>query len=165
MKRKLLLLTTTLVATIVLLTSCSKDDGSSKEQPPKQEEPKQENPKPEQDEIIIFQDALAESICVKNFDKNSDGKISKSEAASVSDIGTIFKKTEITSLDELQYFTNLTSIGEECFSLCKKLVSVKIPDGIANIGTYSFLGCNNLTSITIPQSVVTIGNRAFEGCI
>jgi major membrane immunogen (membrane-anchored lipoprotein) len=116
MKRKLFLLTT-LMATIVLLTSCSKDDDSSKGQPPKQEEPKPEDPKPDdpkpkQDEIIIFQDALAESICVKNFDKNSDGKISKSEAASVSDIGTIFKKTEITSLDELQYFTNLTSIGE-----------------------------------------------------
>ena len=58
---------------------------------------------------ITFADPAVESLCVANWDTNHDGELSFNEAAAVTDLGEVFKgKTEITSFDELQYFTGLT---------------------------------------------------------
>ncbi len=116
------------------------------------------------EEYIEFADANVKAICVQNWDKNHDGELSYSEASAVSDIGTVFGWSEITSFDELQYFTGLTSIGDNAFGGCSGLTSVTIPNNVSSIGGGAFSGCSSLTFITIPNSVTSIGDWAFSGC-
>ena len=58
---------------------------------------------------------------------------------------------------------NVTSIGWECFSSCKNLTSIVIPESVTSIGVGAFSGCNNLASIVIPKSVTSIDMSAFSG--
>ena len=56
------------------------------------------------------------------------------------------------------------AIGENAFSNCEKLTSVKIPEGVQTIGSNAFDGCRNLKSATVPSTVTEIGSRVFNGC-
>ncbi len=115
---------------------------------------------------INFTDAEVKAICVKNWDTNGDGELSKAEAAAVTDIGTVFQEnTSIKSFDELQYFTSLQMIARSAFIRCSNLTSVTIPNSVTSIGNYAFEECSSLTSVTIPNSVTSIGNHAFWGCV
>ena len=116
---------------------------------------------------ITFADPAVKAICVgatTNWDTNHDGELSEAEAAAVTDLGEVFKRnTEITSFDELQYFTGLTTIGNNAFSGCTALTSVTIPDGVTTIGHSAFRD-SGLETIVFPNSVTNIGARAFDGC-
>lgn len=41
---------------------------------------------------------------------------------------------------------------------------VEIPEGITNIGDNAFTGCENITSVKLPSSLTRIGSHAFAGC-
>ena len=115
--------------------------------------------------IITFADANVKALCVQNWDANGDGELSYNEAASVTDLGTVFKSNKnITSFGELQYFTGLTSIGGYAFYVCSGLTSVTIPNSVTSIGYSAFSYCSRLTSVTIPNSVTSIGDYAFYDC-
>ena len=115
---------------------------------------------------IDFVDPKVEAICVSLWDTDGDGFISYEEAAAVTDLGNVFQSnTEITSFDELQYFTGLTSIADNAFHGCSSLVSVTFPEGITTIGSGAFQDCVSLTGdLVIPNSVVTIGDYAYREC-
>ena len=156
-------------------------------------------------DFIHFSDKQVERLCVsnkvKNWDVNGDGILCKEEVANVGSLADIvtqgavlaydspFLKTDITSFDELQYFTGLTRIEGWTFYDCKNLSSIVIPENIESIGggysrfgpSYSyqeasivtwkgrdelgaFNGCSSLTSINIPESVKDIDKFAFLGC-
>ena len=55
-------------------------------------------------------------------------------------------------------------IGEYAFSSCRRLKSIKIPDGVSTIGDCAFFRCLTIDSIEIPDSVKTIGDYAFADC-
>ena len=114
--------------------------------------------------IIDFADASVKSICVNRWDTDGDGELSESEAAVVTDIGTIFRKKAITSFNELKYFTGLTTIGSEAFEKCYSLTSIVVPQNITTISNQAFKECTSLTAINIPRKVTSIGSRAFESC-
>lgn len=99
---------------------------------------------------IVFADDNVKALCVANWDTNNDGELSYEEAAAVTDLGTVFKNNKrITSLDELAYFTGLTSIGESAFSGCSNLTIVSIPSSMTSIGQNAFEGCNRLAAVNI----------------
>ena len=111
---------------------------------------------------ITFADDNVKALCVANWDANDDGELSYAEAAAVTDLGEVFKNnTTITSFDELQYFTGLTTIGWEAFAWCHNLTSIVLPSSITSIDGGAFNDCRNLLSITIPAAVTEIGFAAL----
>ena len=113
---------------------------------------------------IQFADAAVKTICVDNWDSNGDGELSYTEAAAVTSLGEVFKNNDnITSFNELQYFTGLTSINNDAFSWCWSLAAVTLPPLVQAIGEFSFYGCN-FSSFVIPNSVTSIGGHAFRSC-
>ena len=118
-----------------------------------------------QESDITFDDAKVKALCVDKWDTNKDDKLSYDEAAAVTDLGEVFKdKTDITSFNELQYFTGLTAIGSHAFEYCTSLSSITIPNTVTSIGLCAFNACTGLKSVEIPNSVKSIGNSAFSGC-
>ena len=114
---------------------------------------------------IIFADNAVEALCLANWDADNDGKLYKDEAAAVTSLGSVFtENTDITSFDELQYFTGLTSIGEQAFYYCSNLTSVVIPENVKTIGNRAFYVCSGLKTLHIPASVISIEDRAFAYC-
>ena len=118
------------------------------------------------DDAIVFVDPVVENICSINWDLNQDGFLSKTEAASVTELGNVFasKSSQITSFEELKYFTNLKSISQGAFSGCTELKSLIIPEGVLSIEANAFYFCKKLSSITIPNSVTAIGDNSFAYC-
>ena len=162
-------------------------------------------------DYIHFTDKNVEIICLSywhdvyhglfSWDTNEDGVLSKEEAVHVESIADVvgqwfvsaldsrFLESDITSFDELKFFTGLTDIPGWTFYDCNNLSSIIIPENVVSIGggyssfgpTFSsqeasistwkrrdelgaFNGCSNLASITIPKKVKHIEEFAFEGC-
>lgn len=117
---------------------------------------------------IEFSDPLVKSICIDNWDTNSDGELSLGEAAAITSIGTVFKETAITSFEEFQFFTGLNEICDEAFKGCNELVSIvipsELPSELTQIGNYTFCNCSSLASLVIPDRITFIGDHAFQGC-
>ena len=121
--------------------------------------------KPVVGDNITFADANVKAICVENWDINGDGELSKAEAAAVTSLGQVFKsKRDITSFNELQYFTGLTTIDDNAFQYCRNLTSVVLPGSLTTIGGSAFQSCEKLVSANIPGSVTEIGIYAFMWC-
>ena len=117
------------------------------------------------DGVITFEDAEVKAICVANWDTNGDGELSYSEAASVTDIGTVFKGNEnIKSFNEFQFFKALKNIPKVAFYKCGNLTSITLPNGVTCIAAGAFQYCINLTSATLPEGITSIGSLTFDFC-
>ncbi len=117
--------------------------------------------------VINFADAIAKEICVEKWDKNKDGCLSYTEAAAVEYFpsgGDIFANTSVKTINELAYFTGVTSVPSSFCSYCSNLTSITIPEGVTRIDDDAFYKCTSLTSITIPEGVTQIDDSAFWGC-
>ncbi|MBP5338207.1 MAG: leucine-rich repeat protein [Prevotella sp.] len=114
--------------------------------------------------LIDFADDLVAATCRTEYDINTDGEIGFAEAAQIADFTSYFQGTNITSFDELQYFTNIPDIYGRTFDGCKKLTSVVLPKNITNIYYWAFRNCTSLTSINIPELVVLVGDDCFSNC-
>ena len=116
-------------------------------------------------DMIAFADPNVKELCVDKWDSNSDGELSTTEAAAVENIGEVFKDHyEITSFNEFQYFTGLTSIPMAAFRGCSHMTEITLPQGITTIGSTALSGCTLLSSIIIPDGVTNIEATAFNGC-
>lgn len=115
--------------------------------------------------VISFVDDAVKELCTNSsWDTDGDGELSTDEAAAVETINQVFREnTEITSFDELKYFTGLTSIGSLAFNGCTNLELICIPEGVTSIGQWAFNG-TKITSIKLPESLRTLSVNAFQGC-
>ena len=115
---------------------------------------------------ITFADANVKALCVGNWDTDKDGELSTEEAAAVTTLGTVFKgKTNITTFDELRYFTGVTTIGEDAFRGSSIGPTLTIPGTVKTIGNYAFNNCKSLTRITLQEGVESVGWHTFSGPI
>ena len=115
---------------------------------------------------ITFADANVKALCVANWDTDNDGELSMEEAAAVTTLGTVFKgKTNITTFDELRYFTGVTTIGEYAFSGSSIGPTLTIPGTVKTIGNYAFNNCRSLTRIILEEGVESVGWHTFSGPI
>jgi surface protein len=116
---------------------------------------------------ISFADANVKAICVANWDTNGDGELSLAEAAAVTSdqMGTTFSENKnITSFNELRFFTGLDRLRMDAFYNCTALQSITLPESLTSIGIDCFWDCSSLKALHIPKSVTSIGNYITAGC-
>ena len=115
--------------------------------------------------VISFIDANVKALCVANWDTNDDGELDMAEATAVTDLGEVFMGNQnITSFDELQYFTGLTSIGQNAFNGCSSLTSITLSNSIMTIENNAFEGCIMLQHVILGSAVETLGDEVFKDC-
>ena len=67
-------------------------------------------------------------------------------------------------VDNFVLSTDTRLISHYCFSECKKLKSITLPDDLVFWGDGVFSGCSNLSEITVPENVKKIGKSMFSEC-
>ena len=118
--------------------------------------------------FIAFNDLQAKAVCVKNWDLNDDGELSEKEAASVSDIGELFRgNSNIKTFEELRYFTSLKEIPDNAFRECSNLVSIYLPESVEALGKYPFSLCTNLKYVVMlnPNRIVDFGKSLAPSAV
>ena len=112
---------------------------------------------------VTFVDRAMEDYALVVWDKDRDGCVSKSEAAAVTEIPAFAftGNKNLRSIDDLNQFANLKSIGDAAFAGCTGLTSVNLMN-VTSVGRNAFLGCKGLVDAEIPNA--TIPNDAFVGC-
>lgn len=111
---------------------------------------------------ITFADSEVERICLQNWDTNADGQLSKTEAASVTDLDGVFMYNhKIKSFTEFRYFTGVSSL-EFDFKECSRLQDIILPKNLKEIGWNTFFDCGSLKSIHVPKNVSFVDGLAFQ---
>lgn len=131
-------------------------------------------------EIIAFADPDVKTalLAIPGLDADSDGEISREEAAAltsaqldeiVGEEGVTLTAlwgddlTVVDSFNELKYFTGLEYIPA-LFKDCTSLTSVSLPMGATNIRKSCFSGCTSLSAVEFPSSMQQLFANAFKDC-
>ena len=115
------------------------------------------------DSIIEFKDPVVKKVCVNAFDLDGDGELACWETASVIGNGLDildFSGMEITSFDELCWFTDVEEIRRPIFA-GSKLESIVFPfDIVVDDGV-----CEDCTELkNVDLNCCTIFDGVFKGC-
>ena len=94
---------------------------------------------------------------------SSDGNIVTLYSVAFGDGITVVSNTYSGGKGIIKLSGNATTIGENAFFNCNKLISITIPNSVTSIGQCGLSG-TGLTSITIPNSITSISHRAFQNC-
>ena len=115
---------------------------------------------------IVFADATVKAVCVEKWDTDGDRELSEYEAGLVTSLDNAFyiKREQITSFDELRYFTGLTTIGGDDFNGCIALKSITIPSGVTTIHSYAF-NQSALETLSIDANNATFYSPAGSNAI
>ncbi len=114
--------------------------------------------------FIHFADDNVRTRLLATWDMDTDDEISLTEAATSNTLGYAFYRSDITTFDELTYFTGMDALYGNTFEDSKQLTSVTLPPNLNYIYYRAFYGCSALEEITIPSRVTYIGFNTFKGC-
>lgn len=128
---------------------------------------------------IEFVEPEVKTLCISQWDLNDDEELDTKEAAEVNNLGDVFAgNTDITSFDELRYFTGLTAISSQDFNGCTNLSSIVIPRNVTTIEEGAFDDCKQLSSISVDDNnsvydsrnncnaiINTASNTLVFGCV
>ena len=112
---------------------------------------------------LNFVDPIARALSLSCGDVDDDGVLTMDEVLAVREMGP-FEYSCLSSFDEFQYFTGVTSVSNRMFADCESLASITLHDNITSIGKNAFNGCRRLKEFTVPCSVTVLGFQAFLGC-
>lgn len=68
-----------------------------------------------------------------------------------------------TGLREVDIPDSVTSVGTNAFTLCEKLTSAKIGEGLTKLPSAMFFNCHKLADISLPKTLTDISSQAFSG--
>lgn len=71
-----------------------------------------------------------------------------------------YRLTEVTFAEN----SNLNTIENAAFELCRNLTGIRFPKKLKTVGTGAFRQCAVLGQITFGEKIETIGDSAFESC-
>lgn len=120
---------------------------------------------------IDFKDSVVKRICVSNWGSGAD--LTVTQAAKVDSIGSKFRgNLEITSFDELKFFTNAHSnfvdnnigLPYAAFQECSNLESITLMPNAVELDGSLFYMCTSLKSIVLPDTIEIIKSATFSGC-
>lgn len=115
------------------------------------------------DEIIMTSTSNPEvmAICyAQGWAANADYMTLK-EAQRVTNIGEAFRSSSIGDFHEFQYFTGVTSIGNNAFR-SSTITGITFPPSLKNInGGYCFTSCAKLTYLEVPEGVTQINGQQW----
>lgn len=110
--------------------------------------------------FVHFDDLEVKRICLENWDKDGDGKLSIEEAATVSDIGLKFYgNKKIVSLKALRFF-KIQELGNDTFGDMSNLREVWLPSTVKAHWYRTFLDSPNI-KIVVLLSEVPFTDRFF----
>ena len=92
---------------------------------------------------------------------SSPDYMTKDEALAITDIGTVFKRTRLSTFNEFKHFLNVQEIPGAAF-MDSPLHEITIPDNVKTIGDNAFLRCYYIDNITFGKNLQTIGSMAFQ---
>ncbi len=95
-------------------------------------------------------------------DNASLAGVTFAEDSTLKEIG-IYAFRNCTALTALDLPASLVSIGDNVFSGCYRLTSLKL-GGTQSIGASAFADCYALKTLTIPATVTSIAASSFSGC-
>lgn len=99
--------------------------------------------------FVPFDDLEAKHVCLANWDKDGDGKLSVEEAADVRYIGNVFTNNkQIVSLKALRYF-KIQDLNNDIFRWMTNLREVWIPSTVTHHAYRTFLDCPNIKKVVI----------------
>lgn len=117
--------------------------------------------------FMEFANDAVREICVSHFDINRDGELSYTEASQATDFYGVYdfqSNKNITSFDELKYFSNITLLYGNTFEGCTNLESIVLPSSLEIMYYRVFYNCRKLKSISLPEYIMYIGDNNFTGC-
>lgn len=110
---------------------------------------------------VAIKDPKVREILLAKITTDDGVGLTTEDIEGVTTIGTWFKgNTEITSFDELEYFTGVTSLVASAFQGCTALATIRI-DNITSIGNKAFSGCTSLAGEFVLPMLTSLGAEAF----
>lgn len=61
-------------------------------------------------------------------------------------------------------FSRVSTVSNEAFSNCKKLLNIPYMPNLQTIGSSSFSNCTGLTEVIFPATITSINSNSFNGC-
>ena len=106
-----------------------------------------------------YRDVLKGKITIPSEYKAADKSVH-----SLTTIGKINSLSEVTHIFFLEDNISYTTISNNAFERCDKLVSVELPSNIQTIGNYAFQYNKVLEQCDLPEGIISLGTGAFTQC-
>ncbi len=109
---------------------------------------------------VYFADEKLKAYCVGNFDTDGDGKISKEEAAQITELEC--PEMEITSLEGIQYMTGLTSLNCRYNSIAGELNLSGMKNLKTVLADHNLLTKIDLSGCSSLETLWSFDNYAYD---